>query len=112
MCFTTLRRRNRWGGRHRTRSERRGHLARNLVHGPVPGRDESANTHGFVHHDVTAAPFLEFERLQDPGRRLHVAQTQHGLVTLERHLLDLISAGEVTLEEAERIANVPSALNV
>ena len=37
-------------------------------------------------------------------------QSQHGMVTLERHLLELIQLGEITREDAIRVANVPSAL--
>ena len=37
-----------------TGDERRGHLGRNLVHGPVPRRDEHANTHRFT-HDIASA---------------------------------------------------------
>ncbi len=37
-------------------------------------------------------------------------QTQHGLITLERHLADLVQAGEITRDDALRAANVPSTL--
>lgn len=39
-------------------------------------------------------------------------QMQHGVVTLERHLMDLVQAGEIDADTAIRNANVPNAIQV
>ena len=55
------------------RGESRYDFRRDLIDRPIPGRDQRAHAHGFLHQPNRAAHFFEFEILQHVDHRADVA---------------------------------------